>query len=168
MGSVVRHSWLVAGFAFALPLTAQDRGKESPASGIPASAWPPAGLCRVWLRDVPASQQPAATDCATAIRNRPNNAQVLFGEIPGVAARGATTTMPARTGVQRQAELPSRATGPARTFVPAVGAPALTPGRGPDPTGARSSTVRTTGTPVRVPDTPPAKVPEKPREIPQP
>lgn len=47
---------------------------------IPASSRPPKGMCRVWLNDVPASQQPAATDCATAVRNRPQNGRVIFGD----------------------------------------------------------------------------------------
>jgi len=49
---------------------------------VPVSFTPPAGLCRVWLSGVPATQQPAPTDCASAIKNRPNNAAVLFGPNP--------------------------------------------------------------------------------------
>jgi hypothetical protein len=41
---------------------------------------PPKGMCRVWLSEVPASQQPAATDCASAVRNRPSNGRVIFGD----------------------------------------------------------------------------------------
>jgi len=37
-------------------------------------------MCRIWLNDVPAGQQPAPTDCASAVRNRPANAKVLFGD----------------------------------------------------------------------------------------
>lgn len=50
------------------------------ASAIPADARPPKGMCRIWLDGVPAAQQPAATDCPTAIRNRPNNGRVIFGD----------------------------------------------------------------------------------------
>jgi hypothetical protein len=46
---------------------------------MPESFTPPAGLCRLWISGVPASQQPAPTDCASAIRNRPSNAAVVFG-----------------------------------------------------------------------------------------
>jgi len=49
---------------------------------VPVSFTPPAGLCRVWLDGVPASQQPAPTDCASAVKNRPSNAAVLFGPNP--------------------------------------------------------------------------------------
>ena len=50
------------------------------ASAIPASARPPRGMCRVWIDGVPAAQQPAATDCQTAIKNRPANAHLIFGD----------------------------------------------------------------------------------------
>jgi hypothetical protein len=47
---------------------------------IPPGFFPPPGMCRIWLNDVPAGQQPAPTDCASAVRNRPANARVLFGD----------------------------------------------------------------------------------------
>jgi len=47
---------------------------------IPAAYRPPPGMCRVWLENVPPSQQPASTDCVSAVRNRPNNARVIFGD----------------------------------------------------------------------------------------
>lgn len=82
----------VASFA-ALPLGAQERGtKETKAASVPQSAQPPAGLCRVWLENVPASQQPAPTDCATAIKNRPNNARVVFGNLKDEAAKAPPKT----------------------------------------------------------------------------
>jgi hypothetical protein len=58
-------------------LTAQGQGKEKE---IPASERPPAGMCRIWLDDVPAAQQPAPTDCASAVRNRPAKGRVIFGD----------------------------------------------------------------------------------------
>ena len=54
---------------------AQGQGKE-----IPASERPPAGMCRIWLDGVPAAQQPAPTDCASAVRNRPAKGRVIFGD----------------------------------------------------------------------------------------
>lgn len=53
--------------------TAQQR------STVPNGYEPPAGMCRIWVYNVPASQQPAPTDCVTAVRNRPANARVIFG-----------------------------------------------------------------------------------------
>jgi hypothetical protein len=46
---------------------------------VPGAVTAPAGLCRLWIDGVPASQQPAPTDCANAIRNRPSNAAVIYG-----------------------------------------------------------------------------------------
>lgn len=47
---------------------------------VPKASRPPAGMCRIWLDKVPAKQQPAATDCPTAVKNKPSNAKVLFGD----------------------------------------------------------------------------------------
>ena len=41
---------------------------------------PPAGMCRIWLEQVPPKQQPAPSDCPTAVRNRPPNGRVIFGD----------------------------------------------------------------------------------------
>lgn len=49
--------------------------KDAP---IPKAYLPPAGMCRIWVDNVPAARQPAPTDCATAIRNKPPNARVIF------------------------------------------------------------------------------------------
>ena len=47
---------------------------------IPSAYRPPQGMCRVWIDGVPPDQQPAPTDCTTAVRNRPANARVIFGD----------------------------------------------------------------------------------------
>lgn len=47
---------------------------------IPSGSRPPAGMCRIWLDNVPAAQQPAPTDCASAVRNRPAKGRVIFGD----------------------------------------------------------------------------------------
>ena len=46
---------------------------------IPPAYVPPAGMCRVWLRDVPPMQQPAPTDCRSALRTKPVGAAVIYG-----------------------------------------------------------------------------------------
>lgn len=56
---------------------APTRGRQTP---IPAQHRPPAGMCRIWLDDVPANQQSAPTDCATAVKNKPQNGRVIFGD----------------------------------------------------------------------------------------
>jgi hypothetical protein len=58
------------------PVTKQSTQKQI----VPPGFFPPAGMCRIWINDVPAGQQPAPTDCASAVRNRPSNAKVLFGD----------------------------------------------------------------------------------------
>ncbi len=55
-------------------------GKSGKDPDVPVAYRPPPGMCRVWLSGVPASQQPAPTDCASAVRNRPSNGRVLFGD----------------------------------------------------------------------------------------
>jgi hypothetical protein len=68
--------------ATATPAMAQRRGPkhDSKKGEIPAESRPPKGMCRIWIDDVPAAQQPATTDCASAIKNRPANARVIFGD----------------------------------------------------------------------------------------
>lgn len=47
---------------------------------IPQAYRPPAGMCRIWIAGVPPGQQSAPTDCVTAVRNRPKNGFVIFGD----------------------------------------------------------------------------------------
>jgi hypothetical protein len=54
--------------------------RQSRGQIVPPAFLPPAGMCRIWLDGVPPGQQPAPTDCASAVRNRPANARVLFGD----------------------------------------------------------------------------------------
>lgn len=70
------HSFglLIAALAFGGELQAQQ------ISEVPANMRPPAGMCRIWLDSVPSAQQPAPTDCATAVKNRPRNGRVIFGD----------------------------------------------------------------------------------------
>ena len=59
------------------------KGKGRGGEGVPPGQMPPAGMCRIWIDGVPPGHQPAPTDCATAMRNRPSNARVLFGDDNG-------------------------------------------------------------------------------------
>lgn len=87
-------SVLLIGTVFAAPLGAQERPR--PADSVPSSAKPPAGMCRIWLPNVPANKQAAPTDCPTAVRNRPANARVIFGDpLPG---KGPKVGVPAPIG----------------------------------------------------------------------
>ena len=69
---------LALAVAVTAPLSAQGRGTK--AGKVPLGQRPPAGMCRIWLNGVPPGQQPAPTDCATAVRNRPANGRVIFGD----------------------------------------------------------------------------------------
>ncbi len=51
----------------------------SPDAEVPRDMIPPAGKCRIWMRGVPAAQQPAPTDCTTALRQAPSNGILVFG-----------------------------------------------------------------------------------------
>ncbi|MGI8400496.1 MAG: hypothetical protein ACR2NS_02675 [Gemmatimonadaceae bacterium] len=68
------------------PVPVNPRTNTAPQRGsgqvVPRAFYPPAGMCRIWINEVPAGQQPAPTDCASAVRNRPANGKVLFGDDP--------------------------------------------------------------------------------------
>lgn len=83
----------------ALPATgaAQARGTGT-RDTVPVQLLPPAGKCRIWMDGVPAAQQPAPTDCATALRQKPSNGVVLYGPAP---RDGGTEVFDPRTGAGR-------------------------------------------------------------------
>src|SRR5687768_5226061 len=80
-----------AALAYGATLEAQGRS-QSAEKDIPPGERPPAGMCRIWLDDVPAAQQPAPTDCASAVRNRPAKGRVIFGDDYVNSKRPDTTT----------------------------------------------------------------------------
>lgn len=61
---------------------------------VPKAYLPPPGMCRIWVDNVPAARQPAPTDCATAIRNKPPNARVIFPAGRTGDAKGLTPNRP--------------------------------------------------------------------------
>ena len=65
---------------------------------IPKQYMPPAGMCRIWVDNVPAARQPAPTNCETAIRNRPPNARVIFPEGKGGASKSLVPRQKGDTG----------------------------------------------------------------------
>ena len=68
-------------FPLELPVQLPGLPKHNPQRPpVPPAYRPPAGMCRIWIEGVPASQQPAPTDCVTAVRNRPVNGHVIFGK----------------------------------------------------------------------------------------
>jgi hypothetical protein len=79
---------IVAGVALsAAPAGAQEirsfttpSRKDQQPTEISKEHKPPPGMCRIWLDGVPPNQQPAPTDCATAIKNKPKNGRVIYGD----------------------------------------------------------------------------------------
>ena len=71
---------LILLLALAAPAAAQavEQGKGGDQGAL--AHRPPPGMCRIWINGVPAERQPAPTDCATAMRRRPSNARVIFGD----------------------------------------------------------------------------------------
>jgi len=68
------------------PATQQSQSRREQI--VPPGFYPPVGMCRIWINDVPAGQQPAPSDCASAVRNRPANGRVLFGDDPPKTKKG--------------------------------------------------------------------------------
>lgn len=119
----MRRPLILTLLAIALPaaLAAQQRPRPTPAPPrIPEAMVPPAGKCRIWMDDVSPAQQPAPTDCQTAIRQKPANATVIFGpserdlKIRGFTSRQRQTrldTVARRTPVPGRRETAPRPTG---------------------------------------------------------
>ena len=111
--SLVSLGLTAAILAVASPRTAMAQ-KGQGNQDIPAGSRPPAGMCRIWLDNVPAAQQPAPTDCASAVRNRPAKGRVIFGD--DYAKRSDTT----RTTTKTQGSGATTKTNPGiKGFVPA-------------------------------------------------
>jgi hypothetical protein len=78
-------SVISAGVALAAPVEGGAQqlraltGRQDPQE-LPREYRPPRGMCRIWIDGVPADKQPAPTDCATAVKNKPRNGRVIFGE----------------------------------------------------------------------------------------
>ena len=68
----MRTHWFLLTAAAAVlgcaPASAQGGSRDVGYGGVPPQAYPPRGMCRVWLDGLSPSQQPPVTDCATAER----------------------------------------------------------------------------------------------------
>lgn len=67
-------------FGLLWAVAAQGQRPKSASKIVPPNLRPPAGMCRIWLDGVPPGRQPAPTDCASALRNRPAKGEVIFGD----------------------------------------------------------------------------------------
>jgi len=135
---------------------AQSAGASS---AIPDAYRPPPGMCRIWIDGVPPDRQPAPTDCATAVRRRPTNAKVVFGDLSTYVApvnsqssAAPASGTPATTNTSHSAAPNSTAPrdsaneqrSESRPAAPAP-APTRTPAPPPDP---RLAPLPTHGTPI--------------------
>jgi hypothetical protein len=74
---------------------------------VPKAYRPPPGMCRIWLDKVPPKQQPAPTDCPTAVKNRPPNGKVIFGDdYKDGAQKGEKKELPFLKNFQDQRKKP--------------------------------------------------------------
>ena len=87
--------------AVAQSSSSQSKEKDAP---VPKAYLPPAGMCRIWVDNVPAGRQPAPTSCATAIRNKPPNARVIFP--PGKDGKAAEPKSLAPTDTTKKRKPP--------------------------------------------------------------
>ncbi|HYW30333.1 MAG TPA: hypothetical protein VE869_02420 [Gemmatimonas sp.] len=85
----------------ALPGTGSAAGAQAPkpkaGDSVPREYRPPAGMCRIWIEGVPAAQQPAPTDCPTAVKNKPANGKVVYGETPKGKGKRSDDRLPVKS-----------------------------------------------------------------------
>jgi hypothetical protein len=74
----------------------KESSSEKPKDSMPAQMMPPAGKCRIWMEGVPPARQPAPTDCATALRQKPANGTVIYGPPARDAGNARFQTAPVR------------------------------------------------------------------------
>src|SRR5882672_5904127 len=72
------RSWSVACCVLVLLASSAPAQRRANAA-VPVNLRPPVGMCRIWVDGVRPAQQPAPTDCATAVRNVPPKGHVIFG-----------------------------------------------------------------------------------------
>lgn len=95
----------------ALPASAEAQSRTRPQEQprLPAHLMPPVGKCRIWVDGVPAAQQPAPTDCQTALRQKPANGTVVFGPSSrDEAGNGFRQATPAARDTSRGTARPTR------------------------------------------------------------
>lgn len=78
----VRHVLAVAAALFVAGSTADAQVRRSTGAVYPNPQTLPTGVCQIWIDGLPASSQPAPTDCATARRNQPRNSRIIHGSRP--------------------------------------------------------------------------------------
>lgn len=128
---------------------AASRDSVNSAPDVPKAMRPPPGKCRVWIAGVPAKQQPAPTDCATALRQNPTNGVVLYGP-------------PLNAANETRFELNSRAERESRSPTSRSSATSPRSDSARSPREQAETTVSPKPTPEKKPTAPPKKKPERP------
>lgn len=138
---------------------------------VPKDMIPPAGKCRIWMRGVPAAQQPAPTDCTTALRQAPSNGVLVFGPAlrdlsPFEARRSELRTQQAERGRQAAARSGRDSGGRASDTAATRRRPATTTERGTKATtrdgATRETKSREPATRSPSPPPPPPRQPRRP------
>ncbi|MDB4916709.1 MAG: hypothetical protein JWM95_4353 [Gemmatimonadetes bacterium] len=70
----------VFSLVYTVAMAGPAHAQQAQADSVPKAYRPPPGMCRIWLDKVPPKQQPAPTDCPTAVKNKPTNGKVIFGD----------------------------------------------------------------------------------------
>ncbi len=77
--STLRYALAVGAAMLVAGSSADAQLRRSTGTSYPDAQSLPTGTCRVWIDGLPANQQPAPTDCATARRNQPRNSRIIYG-----------------------------------------------------------------------------------------
>jgi hypothetical protein len=74
-----RHALAVGAALFVAGSSADAQLRRSTTVSYPDAQTLPTGMCRIWIEGLPASRQPAPTDCDTARRSQPRNSRIIYG-----------------------------------------------------------------------------------------
>jgi hypothetical protein len=80
--SSLRHVLAVGAALLVAGSAADAQVRRNTGTVYPDPQTLPSGTCRVWIDGLPASRQPAPTDCTTARRNQPRNSRIIYGSRP--------------------------------------------------------------------------------------
>jgi hypothetical protein len=147
---------------------ARDAGLEM---AVPPQYVPPSGMCRVWVRGVPPTQQPAPTECAKAVRVRSPNSQVVFGNSRAAMGPASALSLHRGQGIGTGAPAVSGGMPGVATVPPSTGHPVATEHVGSPPPVTTSGTSGNAGGGTRPPSghvSPPRTVVPPPHSAPPP
>ena len=90
----IRYAIAAGAALFTVSTTAQSQILQRTATPRTTSpvASVPAGMCRIWIDGLPATRQPAPTDCNTARARVPANGRIIYGSNSQGSVYGNTGT----------------------------------------------------------------------------